>query len=51
MKTKTILQIALIAGAALLSSCYTVKGVGKDVQKAGSGISKGADKVQQKITE
>lgn len=51
MKTKTILQIALIAGATLLSSCYTVKGVGKDVQKAGSGISKGADKVQQKITE
>ena len=51
MKTKIILWITLVAGAALLASCYTVKGVGQDVQKAGSGISKGAEKVQEKITE
>lgn len=51
MKTKIILRVFLIAGSTLLASCYTVKGVGQDVQKAGSGISKGADKVQQKITE
>ena len=51
MKTKLIIRLSLIAASALLASCYTVKGVGQDVQKAGSGISKGAEKVQDKITE
>lgn len=51
MKTTTIIRLSALAATALLASCYTVKGVGQDVQKAGSGISKGAEKVQEKITE
>ncbi len=50
MKTKIMFVLSLVS-VALLNSCYTVKGVGQDVQKAGSGISKGAEKVQEKITE
>ena len=51
MKITTIIRLSVLAATALLASCYTVKGVGQDVQKAGSGISKGAEKVQEKITE
>lgn len=51
MKRKLIIGLSLLSTAVLFSSCYTVKGVGQDVQKAGSGISKGAEKVQEKITE
>ncbi|MFT3717960.1 entericidin A/B family lipoprotein [Pseudorhodoferax sp.] len=38
MKTTT----ALLAAALLLAGCNTVKGVGKDVQKAGQAIERAA---------
>lgn len=44
--------VRLIAalGVLALASCATINGVGQDVQQAGRGISKGANKVQNKIT-
>lgn len=51
MKSKIVIRMAIVSATMLMASCYTVKGVGQDVQKAGSGISKGAEKVQDKITE
>lgn len=51
MKANLIIRLSAIVVTAALASCYTVKGVGQDVQKAGSGISKGAEKVQDKMTE
>lgn len=50
MKPNMILRIAAVAAALALASCYTMKGVGEDVGAVGSGISKGADKVQRKMT-
>jgi predicted small secreted protein len=41
MKT-TITLIILAAAALVTSSCSTVNGIGKDVQRAGSGISNAA---------
>ena len=36
-------MLALIASVALFAGCETMKGVGKDVQKAGDAIEKAAD--------
>ena len=41
---KTITTLFAIAAALLLAGCNTVKGVGKDVQKAGSAIENAAKK-------
>lgn len=38
-----LLGIAMIAGAALVSACNTVEGVGRDVQSAGSAVEKAAN--------
>ena len=44
-KPFTLAMIALaLAGAALLSGCNTVRGVGQDVKQAGHAIEKAADK-------
>lgn len=43
MKKLSVLFIALVT-LVLLGGCETVKGVGKDVQKAGSAIEKEAAK-------
>lgn len=38
-------RIALILAAAfVLSACNTMEGVGRDVEKAGEGIQRGADR-------
>ena len=42
MPKTTPLRIALIAAAALLAGCNTVKGVGQDIGKAGSAIERAA---------
>ena len=39
-----ITTIVAIAIALFLAGCNTVKGVGKDVQKAGGAIERAADK-------
>ena len=39
---KTIVSLITIAFLAALTGCNTVKGVGQDVQKAGSAIEKSA---------
>ena len=36
-------MLALITSVFLFAGCETVKGVGKDVQKAGDAIEKAAD--------
>jgi predicted small secreted protein len=36
-------MLALIASVVLFAGCETMKGVGKDVQKAGDAIEKAAD--------
>lgn len=36
-------MLALIASVVLFTGCETMKGVGKDVQKAGDAIEKAAD--------
>ena len=41
---KTITTLFAIAAALLLAGCNTVKGVGQDVQKAGSAIENAAKK-------
>ncbi len=33
----------------VLTGCNTVKGVGKDVSKAGDAVSNSADKVEKKL--
>jgi predicted small secreted protein len=35
MKTRTKISLALLALAAVMAGCQTVKGVGKDIQYAG----------------
>jgi predicted small secreted protein len=41
---KTITTLFTLAAALLLAGCNTVKGVGQDVQKAGSAIENAAKK-------
>jgi predicted small secreted protein len=41
---KTITTLLALAAALLLAGCNTVKGVGQDVQKAGSAIENAAKK-------
>ncbi|AKG07925.1 entericidin [Moraxella bovoculi] len=43
------LIIAAVATAFVLTGCNTVKGLGKDVSKAGDAVTDGAQKVQNKI--
>ncbi|SPX85140.1 entericidin A/B family lipoprotein [Moraxella ovis] len=43
------LIIASVAAAFVLTGCNTVKGLGKDVSKAGDAVTDGAQKVQNKI--
>ncbi|NSM10030.1 entericidin A/B family lipoprotein [Moraxella bovoculi] len=43
------LIIAAVAAASVLTGCNTVKGLGKDVSKAGDAVTDGAQKVQNKI--
>lgn len=49
MKMQSVVRLAAIAAAVAISACNTVTGVGQDVEKVGSGISKGAQKVEKKI--
>ncbi len=43
--TRTIVRLALLLGiAAVLAGCNTVKGMGKDIEKAGQAIDKAASK-------
>ncbi|MEI6345311.1 MAG: entericidin A/B family lipoprotein [Verrucomicrobiota bacterium] len=47
---KHLLILSFLAIVALsLSACHTVSGVGQDVSAAGHGLSKAANKVEQKI--
>ena len=43
------IHITSIALAFVLTGCNTVKGVGKDVSKAGDAVSKTAEKTSQEI--
>ncbi|PNK59445.1 entericidin A/B family lipoprotein [Psychrobacter sp. FDAARGOS_221] len=43
------LALASFAALIVLSGCNTFKGFGQDVSKAGEGVSKSAEKVQEKI--
>lgn len=44
-KISAAVALALLIGAApLLSACYTTAGAGQDLQAAGKGIEKSADK-------
>ncbi|MEJ2317248.1 MAG: entericidin A/B family lipoprotein [Gammaproteobacteria bacterium] len=40
---KVVYMLTLIASLAVFTGCETVKGMGKDVQKAGDAIEKAAD--------
>ncbi len=40
---KVLYMLTVIASLAVFAGCETVKGVGKDVQKAGGAIEKAAD--------
>lgn len=51
MKLFSSICLGIVVIPLLLASCNTVKGVGRDVQSAGSGIQKGADKVERKMAE
>ena len=42
--SKTIASLLALSFASLLAGCNTVKGVGQDVQKAGSAIEDAAKK-------
>ena len=47
---KNILTIALLAIVSItLTACNTMKGVGEDVSAGGRGITKAANKVENKI--
>jgi len=41
---KTLLHMAVLAAALLAAGCNTVKGVGQDIQKAGSTLENAAKK-------
>ena len=40
---KVVYMLTLIVSLAVFAGCETVKGVGKDVQKAGDAIEKAAE--------
>jgi predicted small secreted protein len=40
---KVVYMLTLIASLAVFTGCETIKGMGKDVQKAGDAIEKAAD--------
>jgi predicted small secreted protein len=44
--SKLVSLIALLALAVAGAGCNTVKGAGKDVQKAGKAVERAADKAQ-----
>jgi predicted small secreted protein len=41
---KTVLSLLIVSAVALLAGCNTVKGVGQDIQKAGTAIEDAAKK-------
>lgn len=43
MDNRIVAVFALLLSVFILSGCNTIKGVGKDIQAAGSGIEKAAD--------
>ena len=43
--------LASIAAMIVLSGCNTVKGLGHDISEAGDGVTKTADKVEEKVKE
>ena len=43
------LAVLLVGGAGTISACNTVEGVGKDVDAAGKGITRGAKKVKNDL--
>ncbi|AWT48937.1 entericidin [Psychrobacter sp. YP14] len=43
------LAFASLTALVVLSGCNTFKGLGQDVSKAGEGVTKTADKVENKI--
>jgi predicted small secreted protein len=45
-KSKVISVLVALALAVSVTGCNTVKGAGKDVQKAGSAVERAADKAQ-----
>ncbi len=47
MFKKIAAMMAAVAMVMGLAACNTVKGVGKDVEKAGEGVQKAADKAQK----
>ncbi|MDO5290707.1 MAG: entericidin A/B family lipoprotein [Pseudomonadota bacterium] len=47
MLKKIAAMLAAMAMVMGLAACNTVKGVGKDVEKAGEGVQNAADKAQQ----
>ena len=44
LKLKITAVIALFVGMMTFSGCQTMKGAGKDIEKAGEGIQNSADK-------
>ena len=45
-KAKLVSLIAILALSSAGAGCNTVKGAGKDVQKAGKAVERAADKAQ-----
>jgi entericidin B len=45
-KTKLVSLLTILALALAGAGCNTVKGAGKDVQKAGKAVERAADKAQ-----
>lgn len=45
-RTKLVSLLAVLALAVAAAGCNTVKGAGKDVQKAGQAVERAADKAQ-----
>lgn len=50
MKNYIFLGISLAILATSLSACYTVRGVGEDVEAAGETIQRGATGVQRAVS-
>ena len=46
----TLILGIMILTTSFLSSCNTTRGLGRDVQKAGSKIEEGANRVQRRIS-
>lgn len=49
MLRRIAVLVLLSAAVFELAGCYTVKGFGKDVRKAGDKIQEGAEEVKDKI--